>query len=190
MRGEVDGDVLAGLVEAARAGDRPALEELLRRLRGPLLRYCTARLGSRERGEDVTQEVCLALVHALPRYEQRGLAFTAFAFRIAQRRIIDSYRSEARRPLHLVAEIPEILDEGDGPQEHVERVERIGVARELLARLPDAQRDVVLLRVTGGLSAQETAEVLGSTPGAVRVMQHRALTRLRQLAAEHAGAQT
>lgn len=184
-----DGDVLAPLVRAARGGDRAAMEELLRRLRGPLLRYCTARLGSRERGEDVTQEVCLAIMAGLPRYQERGLPFTAFAFRVAQRRVVDAYRSEARRPVHLMAEPPEVADDAEGPQEHVERVERIGVARGLLARLPDAQRDIVLLRVAGGLSAAETASVVGSTAGAVRVMQHRALTRLRQLAAEHVGVQ-
>jgi RNA polymerase sigma-70 factor (ECF subfamily) len=51
---------------------------------------------------------------------------------------------------------------------------------ELLDVLPDKQRDIVLLRVVVGLSAEETAEAVGSTPGAVRVAQHRALARLRK----------
>jgi RNA polymerase sigma-70 factor (ECF subfamily) len=46
--------------------------------------------------------------------------------------------------------------------------------------LPDKQREILLLRVVVGLSAEETAEAVGSTPGAVRVAQHRALTRLRK----------
>lgn len=51
---------------------------------------------------------------------------------------------------------------------------------ELLQVLPDKQREIVLLRVVVGLSAEETAEAVGSTPGAVRVAQHRALARLRR----------
>jgi RNA polymerase sigma-70 factor (ECF subfamily) len=51
--------------------------------------------------------------------------------------------------------------------------------------LPDKQREIVVLRVVVGLSAEETADAVGSTPGAVRVAQHRALARLRKvLAAE------
>lgn len=55
----------------------------------------------------------------------------------------------------------------------------------LLRVLPEKQREILLLRVVVGLSAEETAEAVGSTPGAVRVAQHRALARLRMsLAAE------
>ena len=58
---------------------------------------------------------------------------------------------------------------------------------DLLQVLPDKQREIVLLRVVVGLSAEETAEAVGSTPGAVRVAQHRALARLRKtLSAESA----
>jgi len=57
-------------------------------------------------------------------------------------------------------------------------------AHELLDRLPDAQREVLLLRVVAGLSAEQTAAAVGSTAGAVRLAQHRALARLRQLAVE------
>nr|CTQ93138.1 RNA polymerase sigma-70 factor [Kibdelosporangium sp. MJ126-NF4] len=52
--------------------------------------------------------------------------------------------------------------------------------KQLLDVLPDKQREIVVLRVVVGLSAEETAEAVGSTPGAVRVAQHRALARLRK----------
>ena len=57
------------------------------------------------------------------------------------------------------------------------------LARALLASLPAAQRRLLLLRVVGGLSAEDTGYVLDMSPGAVRVAQHRALLRLRALAA-------
>jgi RNA polymerase sigma-70 factor (ECF subfamily) len=49
----------------------------------------------------------------------------------------------------------------------------------LLNTLPEKQREILRLRVVVGLSAEETAEAVNSTPGAVRVAQHRALSRLR-----------
>ena len=55
---------------------------------------------------------------------------------------------------------------------------------KLLRLLPDKQREILVLRVVVGLSAEETAEAVGSTPGAVRVAQHRALGRLRKEIAE------
>ena len=57
-------------------------------------------------------------------------------------------------------------------------------ARGLLDRLPDHQRELVLLRVVAGLSAEETGNVLGMSAGAVRVAQHRAIARLRAMASE------
>jgi len=54
----------------------------------------------------------------------------------------------------------------------------------ILDQLPDKQREILLLRVVVGLSAEETAEAVGSTPGAVRVAQHRALARLRKSMSE------
>jgi RNA polymerase sigma-70 factor (ECF subfamily) len=56
--------------------------------------------------------------------------------------------------------------------------------RTLLETLPEKQREILTLRVVMGMSAKETADAVGSTPGAVRVAQHRALAQLRkQLAA-------
>ena len=57
-------------------------------------------------------------------------------------------------------------------------------ARALLARLPAHLRELLILRVVTGLSAEETGNVLGMSAGAVRVAQHRALARLRALAVE------
>jgi RNA polymerase sigma-70 factor (ECF subfamily) len=176
-------DPYAPYLDAARSGDRDAADALLRELRPPILRYCLARLGP-DRADDVTQEVCLSVLTALERYEDRGLPFAAFAFRIAQRRVADAHRSAGRSRDDLVADVPDTAtDDAPGPHEVAETREQVAVARRLLDELPDTQRDVVLLRVAAGLSAQETADALGLTAGNVRVLQHRALNKLRDLAA-------
>ena len=178
-----ESDPYAPFLDAARGGDREATDALIRELRPPILRYCLARLGP-DRADDVTQEVCLSVLTSLERYEDRGLPFGAFAFRIAQRRVADAHRSAGRSRDDLVADIPDTAtDTAPGPAEVAETRELVAVARRLLDELPDTQREVVLLRVAAGLSAQETADALGLTAGNVRVLQHRALNKLRDLAA-------
>ena len=72
------------------------------------------------------------------------------------------------------------VESGDGPEQHTLRVELSEEMGRLLEKLPEKQREILVLRVVVGLSAEETAEAVGSTPGAVRVAQHRALARLRK----------
>src|SRR3978361_380284 len=96
---EVSQDPYSPWLQRARDGDQAAIEEILRRLRPAVLRYCLSRVGDRERAEDVTQEVMIGVTTGLVKYEGRGLPFQAFAFRIAQRRVADSYRAAGRNPL-------------------------------------------------------------------------------------------
>ena len=84
--------------------------------------------------------------------------------------------------------MPEQPDEALGPEERALRSSDAAWARELLSSLPENQRELVVLRVAVGLTAEETGQVLGMSPGAVRVAQHRALSRLRALAEETAEA--
>jgi RNA polymerase sigma factor (sigma-70 family) len=65
------------------------------------------------------------------------------------------------------------------PEDHALHLESLSWARELLDLLPERQREILILRVVNGFSAEETARTVGSTPGAIRVAQHRALAQLR-----------
>jgi RNA polymerase sigma-70 factor (ECF subfamily) len=180
------GDVEA-LVARATTGDRGAAEALLRRLRPQLVRYCRSRLGrvsgSYDVADDVAQEVCLAVLTALPRYRDEGRPFEAFVFGIAAHKIVDAHRASARAGIAPV-DVPDRADDAPGPEDAAVRLAEVAVARDLLARLPDQAREIILLRVAAGLSAERTGEVLGMSAGAVRVAQHRALIRLRAMAAE------
>ncbi len=138
------GDDLEVLIGDAVDGKAEAIEGVLRRIRPLVVRYCRSRVGSQERSfasaDDVAQEVCLAVLTALPSY---------------------------------------------GPEAQLMQAEFADKMTHLLDMLPEKQREILRLRIVVGLSAEETAEAVGSTPGAVRVAQHRALGRLRGvLAAE------
>ena len=179
-------DELTALVPPARAGDPVAVELLLARLRPGVVRYCRARLGRADgsygSADDVAQEVCMAVVKALPRYVDSGTPFAAFVQGITTHKITDAHRAVYRDRSTATAQVPEQADPSAGPEDSVLAAERAQVARALLDRLPAAQRELLLLRVVAGKSAEETGAALGMTAGAVRVAQHRALARLRTLA--------
>jgi len=180
MRLAGGGDDLSGLVNRARAGDAAAVSDVIRQVRGRIFRYAMARIGTREEAEDVTQETCVALADALPRFDGDSGRFTSFVFGIASNKVLMSQRSRGRRPEVTVAEIPELSSAAPGP---AERAERDDALRGLLAKLddlPDRHRDVLLLRVVAELSADQVAEALGTTAANVRVIQHRALAALRE----------
>jgi RNA polymerase sigma-70 factor (ECF subfamily) len=135
--------------------------------------------------DDLAQEVCLAVLCALPRYRDTGRPFDAFVVAIAQHKVADLQRAALRHPgISAVPsdEMPERPDDSLGPEERALLSDDAEWARKLLANLPEHLRELVLLRVAVGLTAEETGEKLGMSPGAVRVAQHRALTRLRALA--------
>lgn len=178
-------------VAAAGQGDAKAMNVLLTTIRPLVVRYCRARIGRQERtyasADDVAQEVCLAILRALPTYYERGRPFLAFVYGIAQHKVADARRAAARNRSEPVAEVPDGVEAGLGPEQHALHNELSDRMGELLRILPDRQREIVVLRVVVGLSAEETAGVVGSTAGAVRVAQHRALERLRRILTEVPG---
>ncbi len=180
-------DELVALVPPACAGDARAVEQLLAHLRPGIVRYCRGRLGRADgsygSADDVAQEVCMAVVKALPRYVDTGTPFAAFVHGITAHKVSDAQRVLYRDRSTPTEDVPERADASAGPEESLLAGERAATARALLARLPEAQRELLLLRVLGGLSAEQTGAALGMSAGAVRVAQHRALARLRALAA-------
>ncbi|MGZ8179224.1 sigma-70 family RNA polymerase sigma factor [Williamsia sp. SKLECPSW1] len=177
------GDELDRAVAAAGRGDRSALADVLETVRPLVVRYCRARVGAGERhtlsADDVAQEVCMAVMTALPRYSDQGRPFMAFVYGIASHKVADAHRGAARIKSDPVETIPEAMDVDDGPEQLALNSDASRRMGELLGRLPEKQREILVLRLVVGMSADETAEAVGSTPGAVRVAQHRALNKLK-----------
>jgi RNA polymerase sigma-70 factor (ECF subfamily) len=179
----ISGDGLDDVVARAVSGDRAALQEVLQTIRPIVLRYCRGKIGSAERSglsaDDVAQEVCLAAITALPRYKDQGRPFLAFVYGIAAHKVADAFRAMGRNHSDATDSLPDRASPGPGPEQLALDSDAAARMDRLLATLPEKQREIVLLRVVVGLSAEETAEAVGSTPGAVRVAQHRALTKLK-----------
>jgi len=177
------GERLDAVVAEAVAGNRDALREVLEIIRPIVVRYCRARIGTTERSglsaDDVAQEVCLAAITALPRYKDQGRPFLAFVYGIAAHKVADAHRAAARNRADPTDVVPERYSLEAGPEQMALDSESSARMSKLLSLLPEKQREILILRVVVGMSAEETAEAVGSTPGAVRVAQHRALARLK-----------
>jgi RNA polymerase sigma-70 factor (ECF subfamily) len=180
------------LVDRARQADPEATAALLAHLRPGIVRYCRAKLGrvggAYTTADDVAQEVCLALLRAMPRYRDEGRPFTAFVYGIAAHKVADAQRAAVRgaetAPVDTLADHP---DAAPGPEQQAVRTDVARRLSGLLAQLPELQREIILLRVAVGLPADEVGAIVGMAAPAVRVAQSRALARLRTLAGDTLG---
>jgi len=168
----------------AKRGDEWAITALYRELHPSLLRYLRAQ--APKDGEDIASQVWVDVASALVRFAGDESAFRRWLFTIARRRLIDYRRRETRR---RTADLPaaSLASESLDPERQALAASETEVALRRLASLAPDQADVVFLRILAGLDVEDVAAILGKTPGAVRVLQHRALKRLReQLATEQA----
>ncbi len=165
------------------AGEIAAFETLYRRYRRLLLGYLVRQVRDRERGEELYQEVWARIIRAREAYRETA-SFRTWLFTIAHNLVKDDYRSQGRRA-ELVSldadavaepeESPDVAPEGILP-EH-QRAQQLLAG---IARLPFAQRDVMLLRLEAGLGMGEIVAVTGDDPEAVKSRLRYAVQKLRQ----------
>ncbi len=175
----MDGGDVVELVDGARRGDHGAWEALYRRVYPRLRGFVVGRVGS-SRADDVMNETVTRAVAGIDRFRWEPSGFEAWIFGIARHVCADEHRG-ARRAKDLAAKSPAFFADDPLPGDALEQLEDEVKVRRLFARLTDAERELLELRVVAGLSAEDAALVLGSTPGAVRTAQSRALAHLRRL---------
>ncbi|PXX54056.1 RNA polymerase sigma-70 factor (ECF subfamily) [Nocardia tenerifensis] len=171
------------LIGPAASGDRNAVTDIVRVIHPLVRRYCGARLGNtghlQVTADDVVQEILIATVNAIPRYRDQGKSFLAFVYGIASNKVADAFRRSQLHPTYPMAEMPDAPSTEAGPEEWALALERRAATKELMKVLAPAHREVLVMRIVLGWSAAQTAEAIGTSPGVVRVMQHRALNKLR-----------
>src|SRR2546430_16847157 len=148
----------AELVDRAVRGDPDATAALLTLVRPGVVRYCRAHLGRvggrYTTADDVSQEVCLAVLRSLPRYRDQGRPFAAFVYGIAAHKIADAQRAAVR---HLaVTPGGMILDQADsapGADQRAMDTDQACRLSGLLRQLSYGHRELLALRVCGRPSA-------------------------------------
>lgn len=177
--GGAGGEIVAGLLVAARADAPWAFERLYEQFAPAVAGYL--RLRGATDPEGLTNEVMLGVFRGLPTFEGGTEQFRSWVFTIAHHRLVDERRRRSVR-----VETTELLDgRHEAPGGDVEQEALVGIEdaelRRLLEGLTEEQRDVVLLRVVADLSVEEVAGILGKRAGAVKMLQRRGLAALRRL---------
>ncbi len=163
---------------AARRGKAWGYEHLFHLVAEPLLGYLRSR-GAGD-ADGVANDVLMRALTQLDRFEGDESGFRAWVFTIARCRLIDDRRARHRR---IGTQALDAVSVGlIGGDVEMDAMAELGTdwVEALLDSLAPDQRDVLLLRVVSDLSIEETATVLGKTPGAVKALQHRALASIRQ----------
>jgi RNA polymerase sigma-70 factor, ECF subfamily len=175
----VIGEEFAAVLAAAQLGSEAAFSVLWRDGNPALLRYL--RVIAPGGSEDVAAETWVQVVRGLSSFRGDERAWRAWLFTTARRRAIDESRRLSRHPVASLAELPRAR-EPRTEDAAGQAMENLGTAAALaaIATLPPLQAEVILLRVLAGLDTEAVAQMVGRTPGAVRVAAHRGLRRLAQ----------
>jgi len=196
------------LVDRARGGDQEAMGLLYDAYLPRLYRYCLSRVGNETDAEDLAEEIFLKVLGAIDGFQwqpieraapsagaagvgeageaqEQRIPFGAWLFRIAHNHVVSFHRRAATRG--PVSELDEaIRDHQRGPEELTETKMTIEEVFVAVRELPEAQREVILLRFASGFSIAETAEALGKNETNVKVLQHKGVQRLKRMLAADA----
>ncbi len=164
-------------LRALAEGDRLAFSSIVERWQTRLINFFYRSTGNRSDAEDLAQETFVELYRAAARYEPRG-TFSAFIFTLARRRLIDSYRKRARRPLDFIDPTDFLMQQQAEALDHSSEIEE--AFHRALRTLPDNQRNAILMLQQQGLSYEEIAVALEASLSAVKTWIHRARTHLRE----------
>ena len=165
------------LLARAQRGDEVAFTRIFRDVQPALLRYL--RVIAPDYADDVAGDTWENVVSGLPGFRGEEKAFRGWLFTIARHRVADRGRARARHrtvPLDDSG-AEELLTVPDAAELAIERMST-QAALAAVATLPEEQAEIIMLRVVAGLDAPSVAEIVGKTPGAVRVAAHRGLRRL------------
>jgi RNA polymerase sigma-70 factor, ECF subfamily len=170
--GEASMRLVSRAVKLAQAGDREAFGFLYVRYADNVYGYVRSIVQDHHEAEDVTQQVFAKLIHVIDKYEERDVPFFAWVLRVARNVAVDHIRLQRLVPVEEIR----TSDEGGGDPAGRGRMRDL---TDALSRLPQAQREVLVLRHFAGLSPPEIAERTGRSEGSIHGLHHRGRRALR-----------
>ncbi|BBB91489.1 MAG TPA: RNA polymerase sigma factor [Methylomusa anaerophila] len=174
------------LIAKAQQGDRTALNLLISRYWQPVYRLAYYKTGNQDDAQEIAQDTFLKVFGALSRYKHMEASFKTYLSRITINLVNDYWRKKGRVPpiIDIDAYKEPLFDPAAKPEDQALGSERREEIAALIAMLPAEQRRVVELRIIESLSVAETALIINKTEAAVKMLQQRALKKLRQLFVE------
>lgn len=170
----------------SKQGDREAFGEVFDYFADRLYRFIKYKTNNRFAAEDILQEVFLKAWLGLPRLPEDNLNFSAWLYKIASNTANDYFREQYRTPNTLdLDSVIEILDDEHSTQgqlsDSMDIDGEMKMVNKAFEHLPSQYRQILELRFIQDLTLDETAEIVGKTNLAVRILQHRALKKLREI---------
>ena len=142
-----------------------------------IARYAYVRIGNKAEAEDIAGEVFFRAFKSLGSYQERDIPMRAWIFKIAHNLVIDYSRKMAKRKTVPIDDLP--LASRENPEAIAEKNIEIERVKKAMRFLTDAQKEVLNLRIFGGLTSKEAGQILKKSDGAVREMQRAAIEKLR-----------
>jgi RNA polymerase sigma-70 factor (ECF subfamily) len=147
-----------------------------------IYRFVYSRVREQTAAEDVTSEVFIKALKAMPRYQETGRPFAAWLYQIAVNAIADRYRT--LRPTHALDDFHDLSVGGPDIDEQAAQRDEIRRIWRMVEELPLQQRTALVLKFQEDMKIEDIAVAMGKTPGAVKLLIHRGVSRLREEAGE------
>jgi len=167
-----------GTLEAAQRGDEEAFARLWREYHPGLLRYL--RIKAAPVAEDLAADIWVRVLRALPGFVGDEPGFRGWLYTTARNRLTDWYRSGERRTDVIEHSSLVLLASRTDVEAEAAEHSATDQAVALIGELPPDQAEAVMLRIVVGMDVARVADIMGRTPGSVRVLCHRGLRRLEQ----------
>ena len=168
------------LIERAKQHDPEAISELYQHHIDRVYRYIRYRVHDAEVTEDITSDVFMRALEGLAAFDDRGVPFEAWLYRIAHARVIDYWRHQRRWPTVQIDD-PALIDwlraEDNSEDDVLQRRSLLAALRQLT----DDQQQVIVLKFMAGCDNAEIAHIVDKTEGAVKALQRRGLEALSRL---------
>lgn len=181
MPSEIDEEVL---IERAKT-DPEAFGQLYEQHVEKVYNYIYYRVGNHQDAEDLTGKVFYKALNHIPHYNQRGIPFIAWLYRISRNLVANWYRDSKRRQMVDLDKVTLTGDSRDGPQRIAERTDEQEILLAAIQKLPPERQQLLTLKFIEKMSNAEIGQIMGRSEGAIKSLYHRTLVSLKAILAEH-----
>jgi RNA polymerase sigma-70 factor (ECF subfamily) len=168
------------ILTKASNGDHDAFGELYERYIGRIYNYVYYRTGNQSDAEDLTARVFYRAMRHITKYQDRGLPFSAWLYRIAHNLVANWHRDNSRKKEIALDDTISIRYRGELPEGAILKNEETAYIRRLIQGLSPERQQLIILKFVEGLPNAEIGMIMGRTEGAIKSLYHRTLIALRK----------
>jgi len=169
----------ADLITAAVAGDKQAFGELYLRYVERIYNYCYYRTGNTQEAEDLTARVFMRALSHIENYDERGVPFSAWLYRIAHNLVANWHRDNNRRKVIPIDDFIVSRNLEEVPEVFTELQEEKEQLMDVIQSLPEERQQLLFLKFVEKLSNAEIGQIMNRTEGAIKSLYHRTLLALQ-----------